>query len=636
MGSAYLLKSRITLSSRLRLKLSRCWFFERKVFRNGRMDQATFNRLLRRTYMVPLMAMLLLAGVLLWQIAVLVNAISWVQHTDEITSDARYLMRAILDMETGMRGYLLTGNAKFLDPYYMSEPNVGRTFDEIDRLLIDSEQKAALAAMRSKFENWRVFTQNMIALRQNGGPYASSDLNLRGKAMMDDLRGLRDDFLQREEGARARRVQTVQRQTRSVFVSGTVLAFALGILLALHLRRQMLSISGSYSSAVSLAESSVEQLRESHEFITTALASIADGVIATDPGGQIAFMNRMAEKITGWRWQDATGKPLENVFRLEDGSQAGAEGIWQRVLRERKTVVLDEQQHLIRGEQLVPIEASAAPIKERTADVLGIIVTFRDVTQRQQSEQALRSSERLAALGRLASSVAHEINNPLDSLANLLYLLEHQAGLDSAGREQVKLAIEELERITQIARNMLGFHRLTNEPIPVRLTDILDTVLVLYSGRLRSAGVEIVKRYDTPGTVKAQPVEMRQIFANLIANAVDASPAGGRVIVHVRDGCDWRDPKVNGVRVFIGDSGVGIPRNDRPRIMEAFFTTKGVRGNGLGLWVTRGIVEKYGGAIRFRSSTGIDHHGTVFSIFLPSDIAERRGKQQPHRVPIAS
>jgi signal transduction histidine kinase len=268
--------------------------------------------------------------------------------------------------------------------------------------------------------------------------------------------------------------------------------------------------------------------------------------------------------------------------------------------------------------------------------VLGVIVTFRDITQRQQSEQALRSSERLAALGRLASSVAHEINNPLDSLANLLYLLEHQSGLDSAGREQVKLASEELERITQIARNMLGFHRATTEPVPVQLTDILDTVLVLYSGRLRGAGVDVIKRYDTVGTVKAQPVEMRQIFANLIANAVDASPVGGRIVVHVRHGCDWRNPSASGVRVFVADTGVGIARQDQARIMEAFFTTKGTRGNGLGLWVTRGIVEKYGGAIRFRSSTGAHHHGTVFSIFLPSDIAEKPQQHQPRQIPIAS
>jgi signal transduction histidine kinase len=131
-------------------------------------------------------------------------------------------------------------------------------------------------------------------------------------------------------------------------------------------------------------------------------------------------------------------------------------------------------------------------------------------------------------------------------------------------------------------------------------------------------------------------VEMRQIFANLIANAVDATPLGGRLRVHVRNGCDWRNPKTNGVRVFVADTGVGIAPTDQPRIMEAFYTTKGQRGNGLGLWVTRGIVEKYGGAIRFRSSTGESHHGTVFSIFLPSDKAERWEKQPLRRVPMAS
>ena len=600
------------------------------------MDQATFNRLLRRTYLVPVMAMLLLAGILLWQIAVLVNAIVWVQHTDQITSDARYLMRAVLDMETGVRGYLLTNDPKFLEPYRTSEPNVPITFDQIDRLLIFSDQKARLAQMRQDFDAWHRFAQNMIALRQRNGDYQSPELNLQGKALMDAFRTTRDEFLQHEEATRAERVKRVQTQTRTVFISGTVLAFALGTLLALYLRRQMLNISSSYSSVVMLAESSVEQLRESNEFITTALASIADAIIATDREGRVAFMNRVAEVATGWRWQDASGQPLEHVFLLEPANDNDGETLWQRVARERRAIIFEAEEHLLRRGERVPVEATAAPIKQRDGEILGIVVTFRDITQRQQSEHALRSTERLAALGRLASSVAHEINNPLDSLANLLYLLEHQSGLDSEGREQVKLASEELERITQIARNMLGFHRLTNEPIPVQLTDILDTVLVLYAGRLRAAGVDVVKRYDSPGTVKAQPVEMRQIFANLIANAVDASPVGGRLVIHVRPGCDWRDPNKNGVRVFVADTGAGIAQKDQPRIMEAFFTTKGQRGNGLGLWVTRGIVEKYGGAIRFRSSTGMAHHGTVFSIFLPSDLAEKRGKRQPRQVPMAS
>jgi PAS domain S-box-containing protein len=599
------------------------------------MDQRTFNRLLRRTYVLPLIAMLLLAGVLLWQIAVLVNAIGWVQHTDDVISNARYLLRSVLDMETGLRGYLLTGDAKFLDSYSQSEPNVATTFDKLDRLISDAVQENKLRRMRRQFDQWHAFARRTIALRQSGGPYQSIELNLEGKALMDDIRAANDELLQQEESRRAVRVEAVQRQTRMVFISGTLLAFALGLLLALYLRRQMLSLSDSYSSAVTLAERHAERLRETNEFITTVLASIADGVVAIDRNGRIAFMNRAAEAVTGWRWQDASHKLFEDVFRLEPVQGDSAESLIDRVKRER-TTVMDVQEQLLRGETLIPLEASAAPIQHRDGELLGMVITFRDISQRQQSEQALRSSERLASLGRLASSVAHEINNPLDALANLLYLLEHQPGLDTAGREQVKLASEELERITQIARNMLGFHRMAAQPIAVDLKDIVETVLVLYSGKLHAAGVEAVKRYDAPGTVKAQPVEMRQVFANLIANAVDASPVGGRIVVHVRNGCDWRNPTTNGVRVFVADTGVGIPSQDQPRIMEAFFTTKGQRGNGLGLWVTRGIVEKYGGAIRFRSSTAAGHHGTVFSVFIPSEIAIPHEKRTPARVPIAS
>jgi PAS domain S-box-containing protein len=601
------------------------------------MDQTTFNRLLRRSYSLPLVAMLLLAAVLLWQISVLVGAMRWVEHTHQVTSDARTLMRSILDMETGLRGYLLTGDAKFLEPYHTAGPTVASLFADLDNLIVEPAQRDRLHNIQRSFEEWRTYSQGMIAIRERGGPYQSPELNLRGKVLMDQIRAQRDEFLQHEESTREQRVQRVQSQTRVVFLSGTVLAISLGLLLSLYMRRQMLSLSRSYSSAVDLAESNAAQLRETNEFITTALASIADGVIATDKDGRIAFMNHVAELLTGWRWQDASGKPLVDVFHLEARlSQEGAEEPMAGVLRDRSAPVTDSQERLIRGEQSIAVEVSAAPIRQRDGAILGTVVTFRDITQRQQSEHALRTSERLAALGRLASSMAHEINNPLDSLANLLYLLEHQAGLDSAGREQVKLASEELERITQIARNMLGFHRMAATPVSIQLTDILDTVLVLYSGRLRAAGVEAIKRYDTPGSVVAQPVEMRQVFANLIANAVDASPVGGRIVVHVRAGCDWRNPSKEGVRVFIGDTGAGIPREDRSRIMEAFFTTKGQRGNGLGLWVTRGIVEKYGGAIRFHSSTGEGRHGTVFSIFLPAEGAERSAKRRSRVMPLAS
>jgi PAS domain S-box-containing protein len=601
------------------------------------MDQTTFNRLLRRSYSLPLVAMLLLAAVLLWQISVLVSAMRWVQHTHQVTTDARSLMRAILDMETSLRGFLLTGDSRFLEPYHTAEPTVASLFGDLDNLIVEPEQRERLHDMHTTFDTWRAYSQEMIAVRQRGGPYQSPELNLRGKTLMDHIRVQREEFLQHEESAREQRVLRVQSQTRLVFISGTVLALSLGLLLSLYMRRQMLSLSHSYSSAVEMAESNAAQLRETNEFITTALASIADGVIATDKEGHIAFMNHVAEVLTGWRWQDASSKPLSDILHLEPRlSHDAAEDPIARVLRDQSGAVTDSQERLVRGEQSISVEVSAAPIRQRDGAILGTVVTFRDVTQRQQSEHALRTSERLAALGRLASSMAHEINNPLDSLANLLYLLEHQAGLDNAGREQVKLASEELERITQIARNMLGFHRMAAAPVSIQLTEILDTVLVLYSGRLHAAGVEAIKRYDAPGTVVAQPVEMRQVFANLIANAVDASPVGGRIVVHVRTGCDWRNPSKEGVRVFIGDTGVGIPREDQSRIMEAFFTTKGQRGNGLGLWVTRGIVEKYGGAIRFRSSTREHHHGTVFSIFLPSEGAERSAKRRSRVMPLAS
>ena len=241
-------------------------------------------------------------------------------------------------------------------------------------------------------------------------------------------------------------------------------------------------------------------------------------------------------------------------------------------------------------------------------------------SQRLLGEQSIQNSERLAVSGRMAATVAHEINNPLEAATNALYLLAESPSLDNSARQFLTIAQEELARIRQIATLTLGLHRsdAAEHPQHVKVPELIDNVLVLYGRKLRTLGVAIETRYDADVPVNAFPGELRQVFSNVIVNAADAlEKSGDRLCIHVFESLDWTNLTQRGLRITISDNGCGIPVEKRAHIFEPFFTTKGSNGTGIGLSVSLGIVKKYGGTMRFRSVVKQGHSGTAFSIFLP-------------------
>lgn len=247
------------------------------------------------------------------------------------------------------------------------------------------------------------------------------------------------------------------------------------------------------------------------------------------------------------------------------------------------------------------------------------------ITQHELDRAAgtLRENQKLITVGRLAASIAHEINNPLESITNLLYLLGEERGLSEAGRGYLTLARRELDRVGQISRQTLNFARETAGPQRARLDELMEEVLSLYSRRIAEKNLQIERRYDCHEEAMVYPGEMRQVLSNLVTNAVEASSMGGRLCLRVRRSRSWADPGVVGIRVAVGDTGTGISPEVQRRLGEPFFTTKGQRGTGLGLWVTRSIIERYGGELQLKSSSAAEHHGTVFSIFLPTNLGPR-------------
>jgi signal transduction histidine kinase len=231
-----------------------------------------------------------------------------------------------------------------------------------------------------------------------------------------------------------------------------------------------------------------------------------------------------------------------------------------------------------------------------------------------RAEDALRRSEKLATAGRLTAAIAHEINNPLEAITNLLYL----ARRDPARADQhLEMAEREVERIADIAQQTLGYVRDFSDARPVKVSLALEEVLQLYTLKLNSKKIQTKKEFDGACEVLGFDGELRQLFSNLIVNAADAMQEGGCLRLRVAPVHEWSGDHRPGVRVIFADNGSGILPEDRARVFEPFYTTKD-SGTGLGLWLSEGIVRKHGGQIRVRSSTHPAHRGTVFSIFLPA------------------
>lgn len=255
--------------------------------------------------------------------------------------------------------------------------------------------------------------------------------------------------------------------------------------------------------------------------------------------------------------------------------------------------------------------------------LLGFVLVITEITDRKVAEDALRAAEKLAATGRLANSIAHEINNPLEAVTNLLYLLRASVK-DDESMSYVEMANEELERVGRITRQTLAFNRESSQPIEVRIPELLDGIVTLYTPQFNGKGISVVRRYECSTNVTGFPGELRQVFSNLLRNALEAIPAAGRIVVHAYDSLDWKDMSRSGVRIVVFDSGSGIPEHAKKHLFEAFFTTKQLRGSGLGLWLTLGMVAKHQGSITFRTCTKAGRSGTCFAVFLPAISARER------------
>ncbi|HET9087869.1 MAG TPA: ATP-binding protein [Acidobacteriaceae bacterium] len=348
-------------------------------------------------------------------------------------------------------------------------------------------------------------------------------------------------------------------------------------------------------------------LRERADLLELA----TEAVMVRDMSGVLRYWNAGAEALYGWRREDVLGKKIDDVLHTRvQADGRGSDGV-DSALAENGRWSGDLIQVTRDGIEIVV--ASRQALKEDGSAVLEI---NRDITAQLRAEDALRRTERLAAMGRVAGVIAHEINNPLESITNTFYLLRQHPSLDDEARYYAKLGEEELIRVSHITRQTLGFYRESKDPVEVSLSELLDEILEFQARRLEISHIAIDKKYLSRGAIQGFPGELKQVFLNLIGNAVQAMPDGGRLRLRVSE-ASCRNGRNAGFFISVTDTGSGIPPEHAKHLFEPFFTTKSNKGTGLGLWISKGIVQKYGGSIRFRSCQRPGGNATSFQVFLP-------------------
>jgi len=381
----------------------------------------------------------------------------------------------------------------------------------------------------------------------------------------------------------------------------------------------------AFNRMVASIEEQRAGLNDTLSLLDSMLANAPVGLAFFDRSCRFVRVNQLFADMTRFPLSRHLGRTLNELF--PEAVAGDLENMVQRVFAEEEPVRNLEISGLSGkpGERWTWL-VSAYPVRTTPQQVRWAGVIVLDATDRKRSEEALRRTEKLAATGRLAASIAHEINNPLEAITNVLFLLRNFCQLQEPALNYVAMAEHEARRISEITQQTLRFYRQSTLPTRAKMSELLDSVLSLYHGRLNGLGIQVERDYDPEMDLFCFAGEMRQVFANLIGNSIDAMGPEGRLRLRARRSRNWSDPAQTGVRFTVADSGTGMEPEVRERAFEAFFTTKEVTGTGLGLWVSLEILVKHRGLIHVRSRAAAPHAssekkvtGTVFQIFIPDD-----------------
>lgn len=345
--------------------------------------------------------------------------------------------------------------------------------------------------------------------------------------------------------------------------------------------------------------------------LAAIIDSSDDAIISKDLTGIVTSWNKAAHRMYGFTEEEMVG---ESILRVIPDELHSEEDEILRKLRAGQRIEHFETSRVTKSGQRIEVSLTISPIKDISGRVIGSSKIARDITARKQLERSLIQSEKLAAAGRMAATIAHEINNPLEAVLNLIYLARLCCAQHSEAYDYLQTAEKELQRVSHIAQQTLGFYRDTGTPTEVVVEELLKNVLAVYRSKLTSKNIAVDYKLEARRPLIASRGELLQVFSNVLANAIDALGTGGRLSLET---AEVMDAGPGGIKIVIRDQGCGIEAEHLNRIFEPFFTTKEQRGTGIGLWVAKQLVEKHRGRIEITSSIEIGNRGTKVCIFLP-------------------
>jgi PAS domain S-box-containing protein len=568
-------------------------------------------------FVVVLVLLAINTAVLRHQLATQVGNQEWFSRSRRVVQELRNTDSLLKDAETGQRGYLYTGKVDYLAPYNLAAAQIDSHLQHLNAEIGDTP------AQQTKAANLRVLVDQKldelaqtISLFQSGDAEGAKALVMsdQGFHVMESIRSLIKQMEQEETSVGDLRRTAYQNSIRitviCIYAASGIAALGI-ILLAFSVIREM-----------ETRERDAASLRQSEEWFRVTLSSIGDGVIATDDQGRVSFLNAIAERLTGTSLEEARGKKIGEVFPIfSEATNNPVDNPVEKVLALGSVVGLANHSVLRhRDGHLLPIEDSAAPITDDSGRLIGVVLVFHDASRERSFQDVLRRTEKLAAAARLAATVSHEINNPLEAIGNLIFLARTNPDAPEKVVAQLQLAEQELARVSHITRQTLGFYRESTSPTSVHIPPLVESVLTLYSNKLQVKQIQIQLALEACPPITGLAGEIQQLVSNIISNAIDAVPFNGTLKI---DASPVKLAGGDSIRLTIEDNGPGIAPENLKRIFEPFFTTKKDVGTGLGLWVCKEIAERHGGSVQAESKNENGAMGAIFTVLLPDSESTR-------------
>ncbi|MGA8937848.1 MAG: CHASE3 domain-containing protein [Acidobacteriaceae bacterium] len=551
------------------------------------------------------------------QLDIMVSHQDAVEHTQQVFLAVDHTQSLVEYAESGQRGYLYTKDSRYLAPYNRAVALLGPQLNLLRQITVGNPiEQAECTQLRALIQAKLAELAQTILLYQSGYPEVARQevLSDHGRLLMVQITDLSIRIQRQETSLVSARTAAARRSIRRAYI-----AIDLATLMALL---GLCLVAFYIFNTMALHDAYARQLEAREAWFRSTLTSLGDAVIATNADGRVTFLNPMAESLMGTSLFLARGKPVADVFPIfNETTGKPVDNPISKVLKHGFIIGLANHTVLQRTDGVrIPIEDSAAPIRDARNKLVGVVMVFRDATLERKSQEVLRKTEKLAAAARLAATVAHEINNPLEAIGNLLYIVKTTDNLPASAVGHLSLAEQELARVSHITRQTLGFYRESKNPEAVDLPSLVESVLNIYSNKFRTKNITVEREFQDCPPIHALGGELNQAIANLVSNAADAVSQSG--VIHVRITCE--DAAENQlVRIIIEDNGPGIAPEHRDRIFEPFFTTKKDVGTGLGLWVTKEIIERHSGSLVVHCVTAAEATeansatGTTFTVTLP-------------------